>query len=283
MKRLAFFVALFAPITGLGATARVPAADATMHLTKHTRPVYPPLAQQTRISGTVILEIEISEVGKVAIRRVISGHPLLQQAAIDAVKRWEFKPFQFGGQPTAVITWVKVGFGNNPKQDSDADAELRSLFDFWTALDGVRRFIISGELQAAAERLKAAEDLLASMGNQPHRSFPVEQAEWLSLSANLAAAQGNLSEAEDKYLRAFKITEQADQNPPTTARTLALLKKDYGAAIASTSLLLAKASAQHSDQGELDKNCREAISFKDYLSEPDRATLAVACQQPAPK
>ena len=56
------------------------------------KPVYPPLAKQARIQGVVLLEAKISKEGTIDNLRVISGHPLLTQAAIDAVKQWQYKP-----------------------------------------------------------------------------------------------------------------------------------------------------------------------------------------------
>jgi TonB family protein len=53
---------------------------------------YPPLARQTRVSGSVKLRVTVSEGGAVIEAIVLSGHPLLQQAALDAVRRWKFAP-----------------------------------------------------------------------------------------------------------------------------------------------------------------------------------------------
>src|SRR5262249_28504556 len=57
----------------------------TAKIMNRVQPVYPPLAQQTRISGTVRLHAIISKDGAIQQLEVISGHPLLQQAALDAV------------------------------------------------------------------------------------------------------------------------------------------------------------------------------------------------------
>ena len=60
------------------------------NLIKHVEPVYPPLAWQTRVTGTVHLSIRIAADGHVEDIKVVSGHPLLVQAAIEAVKQWTF-------------------------------------------------------------------------------------------------------------------------------------------------------------------------------------------------
>src|ERR1700674_3454501 len=75
-----------------------------------TRPDYPPLARQARIQGTVVLHAIIDKEGKVAQLEVISGHPLLVQAALDAVKQWRYKPTQLNGDPVEVDTTITVTF-----------------------------------------------------------------------------------------------------------------------------------------------------------------------------
>jgi len=79
-------------------------------LISQPRPVYPPLAKQARIQGAVVLEAVISKQGGVENLRVISGHPLLIQAALDAVKQWKYKPTLLNGEPVEVVTTVTVNF-----------------------------------------------------------------------------------------------------------------------------------------------------------------------------
>ena len=79
-------------------------------LVSQVKPVYPPLARQARVSGVVILEAVIGKDGSVAEIKVISGHPLLQQAAIDAVSQWKYKPTLLNGEPVEVVTTVTVNF-----------------------------------------------------------------------------------------------------------------------------------------------------------------------------
>src|SRR5579863_9719928 len=75
-----------------------------------TRPVYPALARQARIQGNVVLHAIIDKDGKVAQLEVISGHPLLVQAALDAVKQWRYKPTLLNGDPVEVDTTITVTF-----------------------------------------------------------------------------------------------------------------------------------------------------------------------------
>jgi TonB family protein len=73
-------------------------------------PVYPPLARQARIQGTVRLHAIIGTDGRIEELEAISGHPLLIQSAIDAVRKWRYAPTSVNGQPADVETIIDVVF-----------------------------------------------------------------------------------------------------------------------------------------------------------------------------
>jgi len=79
-------------------------------LVRRVQPNYPPLARQARISGTVVLRAVISKDGSIENLTVVSGHPMLAPAAIDAVKQWKYKPYLLNGEPVEVDTEVQVNF-----------------------------------------------------------------------------------------------------------------------------------------------------------------------------
>jgi protein TonB len=79
-------------------------------LIKKVNPAYPPLARQARIQGQVVLQAEISKDGTIENLRLISGHPMLAPAAIEAVKQWRYKPYMLNGEPVEVETTVMVNF-----------------------------------------------------------------------------------------------------------------------------------------------------------------------------
>ena len=79
-------------------------------LIKKVTPNYPPLARQARIQGQVLLQAEISKEGTIQNLQLISGHPMLAPAAIEAVKQWRYKPYLLNGEPVAVETQVVVNF-----------------------------------------------------------------------------------------------------------------------------------------------------------------------------
>jgi protein TonB len=79
-------------------------------LVRQPHPVYPPLAKQARIQGTVKLSAIISKDGTIQHLEVISGHPLLVPAALEAVKQWVYQPTLLNGEPVEVITQIDVNF-----------------------------------------------------------------------------------------------------------------------------------------------------------------------------
>ena len=79
-------------------------------LSHRVEATYPQMARIAHIQGNVILQVLIDKQGRVASIKPISGHPILIQAALDAVKQWEYKPFLLNGEPAQVETAVVVKF-----------------------------------------------------------------------------------------------------------------------------------------------------------------------------
>ena len=72
--------------------------------------MYPPIAQSARVQGVVIIEATIGVDGRVTQAKVLRGQPLLDQAALDAVKQWQFTPTLLNNVPVPVIMTVTVNF-----------------------------------------------------------------------------------------------------------------------------------------------------------------------------
>lgn len=89
---------------------RVSAGVTAGNRTRYIQPAYPPLARQARIQGAVVLQAEISKDGSIENLRLVSGHPMLAPAAIDAVKQWKYKPYYLNGEPVEVETQITVNF-----------------------------------------------------------------------------------------------------------------------------------------------------------------------------
>jgi protein TonB len=77
---------------------------------KNVNPTYPDIAKQARVQGVVILECTISPQGKVTDVKVLRGIPLLDAAAIEAVRQWVYSPTLLNGVPVPVIMTVTVNF-----------------------------------------------------------------------------------------------------------------------------------------------------------------------------
>lgn len=73
-------------------------------------PDYPPVAKAAHVEGTVVLAATISKAGRIENLHVVSGSPMLTQAAVDAVAQWVYRPYLLNGQPVEVETSVNVVF-----------------------------------------------------------------------------------------------------------------------------------------------------------------------------
>jgi protein TonB len=79
-------------------------------LLQKVTPQYPPIAKAARVSGTVVLQATISKAGAIENLKVISGPAMLQQAALDAVRQWRYRPYLLNNEPVEVETSVNVIF-----------------------------------------------------------------------------------------------------------------------------------------------------------------------------
>jgi periplasmic protein TonB len=101
-----------APIVNPPAPRKMSVSSGVMdgYLLDKTVPQYPAIAKAARIQGTVVLQATISKTGLIQNLRVISGPPMLQQAAIDAVRSWRYKPYLLNRDPVEVETTINVVF-----------------------------------------------------------------------------------------------------------------------------------------------------------------------------
>jgi protein TonB len=80
------------------------------NLIHRVEPRYPFPAIQVRIQGDVILQAVISRSGTIENLQLVSGHPMLVRAAMDAVRQWRYRPYILNGEPIEVETQVTVKF-----------------------------------------------------------------------------------------------------------------------------------------------------------------------------
>ena len=91
-RRLFAVMALTVFLAAVPMSAGSSSHDAARHLRRKVAPVYPILAREMKIEGTVKVEITIAASGAVKATRVIGGHPLLVRSALDALKSWLYEP-----------------------------------------------------------------------------------------------------------------------------------------------------------------------------------------------
>jgi protein TonB len=80
------------------------------NLVRKVQPTYPALARSARIQGTVVLQAVISRQGTIENLSVLTGHPILVPAAIDAVRQWRYRPYILNNEPVEVETQITVNF-----------------------------------------------------------------------------------------------------------------------------------------------------------------------------
>jgi TonB family protein len=145
---LLILVALTSAAASQAARTRVRVVESVMakQLVTKVPPIYPPLARQAHIQGTVILKVEINKSGDVESMQLISGHPILAPATIDAVKQWKYKPFLLNGEPVEVETNVTVNF---PLSDKPAEENEGGAGDVPGGIPGGVSFGIVGTVKPA--------------------------------------------------------------------------------------------------------------------------------------
>lgn len=79
-------------------------------LIRRVQPIYPPLARAARIQGSVVLGAVIGKDGSMENLKLISGHPMLVQAAVQAVSQWRYRPYILNGEAIEVETQITVNF-----------------------------------------------------------------------------------------------------------------------------------------------------------------------------
>ncbi len=80
------------------------------NLIRKVQPIYPPLARSARIQGVVELQAVINKHGAIENLRILTGHPMLVAAAVEAVKQWRYRPYILNNEPVEVETQITVNF-----------------------------------------------------------------------------------------------------------------------------------------------------------------------------
>ncbi len=293
---------------------RVPPDEAAKHLLNKVSPNYPAAAELARIQGNVILEIGIDQYGTAVTRRLISGHPLLVPAAIEAVRRSKFRPFEVNVKPAPVITIAVLTFGNPKSNESITRNELFFQENFWSAEESAQDALAKGNYAGAEQHLNKAGDLLSS---PPESGLHlIERWRWTVSMGNLCRAQKKYQEAEQNYKKALDLRPGNDKNAPEiaetqqslsrlyveekrydlarddAARSVAIYQKNFkkadshdqiarnsfGRAIAYQSWMLLSLAAQSNQSVEIKKQCQTVLEFQTFLDATDQASFVPTCQ-----
>jgi len=221
---------------------------------RRVSPEYPRMAKFARIEGIVALDVTVEKNGEVSNIVLVSGHPLLAQAAMEAVRQWRFEP---PPNPPAVTT-VRVDFAL-PKETSDEEklAEAKAMLDQRQAEEQARY-----EQEALAEA--AEEEKLSETKAMYEKRQDEEQAR---LQQKLAEVQRQLEQAQ-----AAGQTRSADEQRQALAQLMAeqdALKKQMQA---TTYLALQLAEKQRNEalarlKADQEKLAESSASDRERLQE----------------
>jgi TonB family protein len=298
------------------APPRVSPEVAAKHIVEAPPPKYPELADAAYIQGSVIIEIRIDESGKASAHRLIKGHPMLAPAAIEAVNRWKYQPFEFDGKPATVTTLVLVPFGYAAYDAAEARAEMRFQSEFWTAEESAEAALAKGDYAQTEQQLNKAEGVLSSESKDTR--LTQERWQWMTTKGRLRMSQQRYEEAEQYFKNALALRENKweDRDSPGIAaslanlaalyaeekrfdiahdyavRALAMFEKNfkkagagnpgaqqaYGRGIAQESWMLLKLARERGDSTDATKQCRTIMEFQSFLNAKDHDSVVSACQ-----
>lgn len=193
-----------------GSLVSVTGDDIERHVQRRVAPVYPPIAAAARVEGTVTLAAIISPLG--SVESILPSHsiPLLDQAAIDAVKQWQFAPFVTGGSPARVAAEIDVPFyleqgtGRLAGEVREKSRDCRALLD--------------------AHRYDDAQPVCASAANLAARLPATDRADAYHLAGHMLIARNQLPDAIEAFSAEVKLRQPGTYSDrmPTALQSLAL-------------------------------------------------------------
>ena len=182
--------------------AEVARTDADEHLVKRIDPEYPPLAKAARLQGKVLLKVTISKDGAVTAVTVVSGHPMLIPSAVEAVKKWQYKPFRVDGQPIAAKTEIEVPFSLGIS-DANYKKEQESADNYFKQEDKCRELLKQKQYSEAESSCKTAVELVEKLPpeRQNERRFAY------ALLGHSLFSQRKFSDALTSYQKELAIAQ----------------------------------------------------------------------------
>lgn len=144
-------------------------AEALQHLNQKGdqvySPVYPPIAKAAHVEGDVVLSISIDAAGKVESEKVVSGPPMLVQAALDFVKQWRFSPFTESGIAVPVSTTITVPFKIERQGPQPSPEQQKAAQEWFPLSKQCRSDLTAHQASEALDLCKKALDMSNKAGD----------------------------------------------------------------------------------------------------------------------
>jgi TonB family protein len=143
-------------LSGAQDAIQVDSATLNEHVDRRVQPIYPPMAWAAHVDGTVLLEIRIDVSGKVESAKILKGPLMLQQAALDGVKHWTFRPFDNAGVPAPTVGEIAINFVRHE------DRYLASADDGGSGEKSIAKHLMSA-LNKCTSAIRAGKDSAAAV------------------------------------------------------------------------------------------------------------------------
>lgn len=161
----ALLFATIAAAQSSNSSQAVSESDARQHLAQKTEPIYPPIARAARVQGDVAIAVVIDLNGSIASEKVVSGPAMLQQAALDALKKWRFTPFLINGSPAQATTTLTLSFHVDKPGEGPSAEQEKAAQAWFPASDQCRKALKDQNVQGAMDSCKKALDLSLKAGD----------------------------------------------------------------------------------------------------------------------
>jgi TonB family protein len=206
-RRFLLFVLAFQAISLLGSAQEVITVDKltlNQHITHRVSPVYPSIAKAARVQGTVDFEVRIGVTGKIESMKVVSGPAMLQQAAMDCLKQWTYRPFEKDGVPVAASGPVSIAVSLG--KDGPAPDDEKIAARYLPAAEECKKAMSAGtDYKEAIPACKNAAEIADEFA--PNRRFIERRSSYVS-AAMAFAGGGDLNSALVWAAKAVKVVKQ---------------------------------------------------------------------------
>lgn len=147
-SRLLLAMILLLGMSVAQSTPELSQEEAVALLTTRVAPVYPALARQARIQGDVVIRLTIDVGGLPTDIRLVSGHPMLSPAALDAVKQWRFRPYEVDDEAVEADTQITLRFRLGPTEQQRSENQRTEWVNAFEQRTGEHVFKADDEIDA---------------------------------------------------------------------------------------------------------------------------------------